>query len=398
MTQNASPQPKPKRRRRWRKRIGCGCLSTLFALGLGLVALEWTLRANTGHFLGAPAQALSMYELDGERSFRLVPGWRGEQTIEARTTSIRINDAGNRGPELGPKQPNETRIAVIGDSFVFGHGAAEEETIPFQAQQFLANRVPRGKSVTVLNCGVSGQGLRDAVNSVERSLALAPDAIAVVSYIGNDFADDCREFTAITEGFLLFGGAARAAFRSTRFRLTLRYRSAYFFDQLLTRYAPSLAFDRSVLGPTPEEVLALEHFPEQKQRRGCLFFDRTADDALVAKILKRCRASLTAIRNHAGQRPVLLVLLPSRWHVDSKIWRATLVKLDFDPKAHEMGKAQKRMTTLGQSLGMRVLDLTSPLSQGGAAFWFKTDNHLAPPGYRQAGLSLGAAVADMLGW
>jgi lysophospholipase L1-like esterase len=69
---------------------------------------------------------------------------------------LRINAHGLRGPEIQrEKAPGVTRIAVIGDSFTFGWGVAEEDSFPALLGRQLAEVTP-GASFEVLNFGVPG--------------------------------------------------------------------------------------------------------------------------------------------------------------------------------------------------------------------------------------------------
>lgn len=386
-----------KKGRSWRKRLGCGCLTFLFALALGAVVLEWYLLNNGTHFLGSPVEAMDMYEMDGNRSYRLKPGWQGSQTIEDRTTQIIINSRGNRGSETGPKAAGELRILMFGDSYVFGHGVAEVETIPARLEARL--RAESSPTIRVVNCGISGQGLRDLTRNLERHRDLDPDLIIACTYIGNDFTDDCRVYTAITEGFLLMGPMARMAHTSTRFQLTLRYRTLALLDKVCLQYTPTLAFDRSRLQPNAEEIESEALFPPESQRLGCLYFDRRADDALVEKILGRCRTHYSAMATIAGDTPILHVLIPGKWHVHEPLWRKQLKDWKLDPDNYDLGTAQRRLLKLAEELGMKMRDLTGPLTAevNRDRLWFKVDRHFSPAGCDYIAAWLVPEVKRMLG-
>jgi hypothetical protein len=69
------------------------------------------------------------YIPDPPGRYRLNPGYRGRIYNRAEyDNEIRINAAGLRGAELGPKTPGKERILVLGDSFVFGVGVEDTET------------------------------------------------------------------------------------------------------------------------------------------------------------------------------------------------------------------------------------------------------------------------------
>ncbi len=344
----------------------------------------------------APDYAAGKYQLDGQASFELTPGWRGEQTIQGRTTAISINSRGMRSDEIGAKIEGELRILMFGDSYVFGHGVDEHETIPARLQARL--RVALGDDkLRVGNCGVSGQGLRDMARNVARQRHLDPDLIIACTYLGNDFTDDCRRHTAIVEGHHLVGPMGRLAHTSTRFRLALRYRSVYLVEKLLLEHAPSLSF-RPELAATAEEIAALEHFPPATQHTGNLFFDRRQHDALVEKILSTSRTSYAAIAATAAGVPVLHVIIPGRWHAHRGLWQQTLTHLDLDPAAHEFGGARRRISALLKSMGQQIHDLTDAIlaQPQPATLWFKLDKHFSPRGCNQVAEDLLPVVRQIL--
>jgi hypothetical protein len=70
-----------------------------------------------------------------------------------------INVWGFRGPTLGRKLPNETRVAMLGGSTVFGFGLRPDESIPALLEGHLNERSGgTGRRFTVANLGAPGQG------------------------------------------------------------------------------------------------------------------------------------------------------------------------------------------------------------------------------------------------
>jgi lysophospholipase L1-like esterase len=373
------------------------CLALLVALALCVVVLEWVLRNNVSHFLGAPVAARLMYEMDEGHSYRLKPGWTGEQTVDGRTTGIHINDRGMRGAEVGRKQTGEVRVLMLGDSMVFGHGVADSETIPARLEGQLRDVL--GVPVTVGNGGVAGYGTCDFLHSFKRHLSFEPDLVIACTYLGNDFMDDCRRYGAVIDGYLMLGPMARVAHRSLRFRLALRYRTAYVVERFLSEYVPTLAFDRGELEMTPEEREALLLFPltERKQFAG-LFMDRRADDQLVAKVLARCRQSYQRLAKLARPIPILLVVIPTWWHLSPDEWRSAVERAGYLVGDHEIGAAQRRLLRVAEDLELPAIDLT-PLLRDAAdrdSLWLPTDRHLSPEGCRRVAEWLVPEVRGLL--
>ena len=66
----------------------------------------------------------------------------------------RTNSHGIREPEIAPKRPGERRIMLLGDSFVWGDGLNEQDTVARQLQRRLDAVRP---GFRVVNAGVSGE-------------------------------------------------------------------------------------------------------------------------------------------------------------------------------------------------------------------------------------------------
>ena len=91
---------------------------------------------------------------DRPHSFREVHAWRqgeGVSINRIREYRLRTNSQRLRGPEIGPKQSDVTRIIALGDSVTHGWGVAEDEAYPSVLQALLQ---ARGHAVEVLNAGV----------------------------------------------------------------------------------------------------------------------------------------------------------------------------------------------------------------------------------------------------
>jgi lysophospholipase L1-like esterase len=98
------------------------------------------------------------------------PNARGHVAVPGQfDIAVRLNSQGFRSDHdftFAPA-PDQTRIAVLGDSFVFGWGVEERQSFPAQLETVLR---ANGHSVEVINAGVPGQSLgekaiwyRDAV-------------------------------------------------------------------------------------------------------------------------------------------------------------------------------------------------------------------------------------------
>lgn len=112
---------------------------------------------------------------DPKLGFELRPN-----SFVAAEVDYRINGHGFRGKALSPKTPGVRRIAVFGDSIVFGYWVGEEDAFPAQFGEIL------GPRVEALNLGVPGYNLEQEVENLRRRVdSLRPDA-AVFGFCLND--------------------------------------------------------------------------------------------------------------------------------------------------------------------------------------------------------------------
>ncbi|MCA9727056.1 MAG: hypothetical protein KC729_05180 [Candidatus Eisenbacteria bacterium] len=221
-------------------------------------------------------------------------------------TQVRINEDGFRGPRIPmARTTGKSRILVLGDSYVFGHGVEDDET--FCA--VLAHILP---STEVVNFGVSGYSTdQELLLLQDRGLAYHPDVVLLCLY-RNDILDNGRatawglyqkpRFTlndhaepvlaqeTVSAG-VPFGMKVR---RELRRRFVLYDVLAYRLAALRTEAAEE---------PDPASARALTH-------------------ALVARIAADCRA--------AGAH-FLLVVLPETPEPDALLDGIDGARLDLEP-------------------------------------------------------------------
>jgi hypothetical protein len=114
---------------------------------------------------------------------------------------IRTSSLGLREKELGKKQPGETRILLLGDSYTFGIGVAEEDTVSARLEDRL--RASGGEETyTVINGGTGGFGpwqslglLLDVVDTVD------PDIVILQTFMANDIGDTLRRDRVLLEAY-----------------------------------------------------------------------------------------------------------------------------------------------------------------------------------------------------
>ena len=121
-------------------------------------------------------------------------GWRGRPgaVYEVRGTTtgtvVHNNALGFRDREFGAKRPGTTRIAVLGDSFIWGYGATSVESR-------FSDRLERllqleGHNVEVYNFGISGWGTDQEYLAYRHVLSRLDPDLVILGYYTNDAIDN----------------------------------------------------------------------------------------------------------------------------------------------------------------------------------------------------------------
>jgi len=104
-------------------------------------------------------------------------------------TKVTINADGFRGPTFGPRSPADTartRIVVLGDSYVFGHGVEDDEILTVRLQSLLP-------AADVVNLGVTGYSTdQELLLLQDRGFDYDPDVVVLFA-CSNDLLDNGRE-------------------------------------------------------------------------------------------------------------------------------------------------------------------------------------------------------------
>lgn len=396
-----------RRRRRWfAAALVLFVLAALLAIAELLLRLAWTPPAGFEEVHRVPAfrqpEANTWEPLPNlvghfreDRPQDLPPSaW-----FEPRVLEIRTNSLGLRGPDLGDVQPGERRVLFGGDSLTFGLGIAAEESFPMRTAALLS---APGAQVTACNAGVPGYGFVATCKRLRRLRDVTRAGVLVAAYfIGNDATDDIAQMTtAVVAGRHFTGHAGNLVRRSWRGRMGVRSRLWLWAELWLLEHVPewSLVGDLTLEPGQLERTLAL---PPRRQTIAGLFLDAPADHCFqrgrppaVATWLADLEVTLRTLRQDAGGRPLLVVLLPSQYHIDPPLRSRVLQELAMDPALLRAGAAQERVRLLCEALDIACLDATGALAAAGdpPAMYLSDKVHLS----RRGSEIVAAAVAERL--
>ncbi len=175
------------RRREWTFRLLAGGIPIL----LGAVAAVALLHGREFH---NPLDSTTIYvqepghEVTGHKYlYDPLLGWKNIPNWQAAThgKKLTINSRGLRGRERPyEKPPGVARILVLGDSYVWGYGVADDEVFTEVLEERLRKASGRYE---VLNAGVSGWGNdQEYLFLKDEGFKYSPDIVVLAFFIGND--------------------------------------------------------------------------------------------------------------------------------------------------------------------------------------------------------------------
>jgi hypothetical protein len=150
----------------------------------------------------APQQIVSdILLMDPAVDFRLRPNAKGHMTDLEYSVSINVNSLGFRGREFSLDKPSGVkRVLFLGDSYVFGHGVEDDQTLPFRVGLELDRIMPG--AFEVINGGVGGYCTANEVDFfMEYGLPLKPDLV-VIQVMLHDVFDNKAWYEISSDGEL----------------------------------------------------------------------------------------------------------------------------------------------------------------------------------------------------
>lgn len=314
------------------------------------------------------------YRLDAQGRIETTPLWNGKQFVEGREVPVHTNSLGLRGAEPGPKASDERRVLMIGDSYVWGMGVEDGETVPARLEQQLR---ATGAKVAVGNAGMFGTSPREWGYTLDRLRpTFHPDVVVATMYVGNDVLDAMQEPLSVVDGWLMSAGPAGVARTSWRFRMMVSSRLWYHTERLLKNQLESIALGS--IKPVGPGISMAE----------ALFFDRDPARDAELPFLGEVEATLAAdFRDFAraadGLRR-LVVLLPGH-DIALRDYGELLRENKLDPALHQRGNGHARLMRLLAAQGLEVIDLSERIlgAADRRALYFAKDWHFSHAGCQQ---------------
>lgn len=206
------------------------------------------------------------------------PGVHDEPYPGRPRVAYEVGAHGFRGPSWSAaRAPGAVRVALLGDSFVYGSGVEQADTLAEKLAATLRARHPE-RTFEVLNLGVPGTNLPSHVDMYEAAKTLDPTAIVLCTTLPNDLSDA--------------GGALeqRARGRVTRYSLAAAVVGAPLASWVSGIGTLARDFDAralTVLARETDRLAGLRGYPPGAERVPLFVFTYAADDRRVTAAFAR---------------------------------------------------------------------------------------------------------------
>ena len=303
------------------------------------------------------------------------------------------------------KPPGTTRIAVLGDSFVFGSGVAFDQIITSRMQALAPER---GWDVEVLNFGVTGTGPVNMLRLWEQVVSrYRPDIVIIAVYAGNDASDALRESKEGRPRFVTLALARRGWARLHKpdavpasVRPTPGGWNAFGLDNpasedalLAAARARGVPEDsvRARLAAIPDSIIADARAfrtnpynlaeavldPDALRNNVLLEGQRVNEGwAVLESTLHRLIAEI----KRAGARPAV-ICIPAGVQVDRRYWWVTNLGVHLDQRVLDDAVFQRRLASVVKEDSLELNDLLWMKADRGEALYFRVDGHWTPRGH-----------------
>ncbi len=258
--------PEDRRKRVWMT-VAMFFLTTVIVLSVLELAFRESGRLQVEH-----NERIAVYRYDAELGWFGIPNASAVFSDPITTIDISNNGMGFRDREHGEK--TKPRIAVLGDSYIWGFDVQADQRFTDRLQIMLPDW-------DVVNMGVSGYGNDQEYLAAKRLFPqVSPDLVLLMFCVGNDFVDNASN--AVNKGyykpyFVLQGG--ELSLRGVPVPKALGYyirEHPIVFESFVVRRIASLYFQfrnpefKNPYSPTKEIISAIRKLSEARGARFCL--------------------------------------------------------------------------------------------------------------------------------
>lgn len=171
----------PRRGGSWKQKL----VALAIACSVGAFVAELAARMRFGTPI-PERLPIGRVEANAQRGWQMIPG-EDHFTYQHH---VRVNTHGLRGAEVPRERaPGELRVLCLGDSMIYGQGAASDATLPAHLEAALAERAPPDTSWRAINAGHRAYATNQELALLEElGPTLDPDVVILFWY-DNDFEE-----------------------------------------------------------------------------------------------------------------------------------------------------------------------------------------------------------------
>ncbi|MCP5082812.1 MAG: hypothetical protein GY948_14090 [Alphaproteobacteria bacterium] len=354
--------------------------------------------ASLTPFIGGPY----LYKPDPKIAFTLNPGIHTAQERVSYIVPISVNTIGMRGLEIGPKG-NNFRIAMTGDSHIFGSGLTNKQTLPAQMQKAL-NALGSTNRFEVVNASGPSYNTVQQLLRIQTLLSKIDADLLILAFNSeNDIhynIEGLRKFMASNpkrpvarldeDGKLHFDYTApQRYYKRHKWRLAAPKANRPWYESTAL-YVRGRVFWRSfgVKGVAdPNIQLGLPHLPAFSAAHSPSGLSAVDYEALWRDGWDVTAALILAMRESAaaaGARFAITVL-PSKIQVNKADIASTLVH--YRGLKLDMTRINRMIEAFGNDHGIPVLETLKPLLAARDAgqrglHYQRFDSHMTPKSHR----------------
>lgn len=355
------------------KKIALNLLVAAIALLIGLVLIELLLRILY-------PQNLNITQIDGERAFSHKPGIETVLQRSEFKTHVSISSQGLRDREYSIQKPaNTTRIAVIGDSFVFGFGVEADQAFPKVLEMQLKAR--GDKNYEVMNFGISAYGTEQEYLLLKDVLTFSPDII-ILGFVPNDFKENVKySLFDFTNGTLTKNPNKEVSF-SLKVRNVISWHSHIY----------SLLYFSVIDNPKITSFLIKAHLLNPPNLDPATDFDtlifKNEENEDFDYALWKTRTLLREINGslHTENIPFIVVIIPFREQVDSVMMETFAQKYGIEKRKVNSTKAHDLIFDILKDEHILTIDPLKEFQRRNTnnTFYYSIDAHWNTEGHETA--------------
>lgn len=331
------------------------------------------------------ASGASGYVADPELGYKMRPNARLRFQRPEFSVEVRTNAQGYRDREFGaPEDGGDARVAVLGDSFAWGHGVPVERGMVAVAESQLRDA---GKQARLYNLATLGYGQRQHLAQLDSAASLGCGWVLLVFCPANDVLENAGIIRRSVDG----QGRMRTEFEDGPPQLPPSPAAAESGGAPVSALA---RFARARLGGLPPNpdlggagARLLDLLREDPSPRGQEAYAETA--RLLMELRDGCAAR--------GMQ-LAVVIAPQMY----ELWPALLVEAarrhGVDPAGLRARRVSEMVLSHCEAIGVPVLDMGTEFSRAAEqprTLFFPHDRHYNRVGHRLAGTLMAGFLEPM---